>query len=154
MVQILDFPVPPSFLQAPGSFGAADGGTVGGSVYDRILLLIARACGAERRHSSSSWSWGSGRWEEVFNVYAQDRFLLLHPLTHLVLRMEVFIGFFTLFPKSGGRSNDPGDSIDPALLLGCAEQPRHVDQRTELQPRCFLLASSAWAVTKERAKTE
>ena len=35
----------------------------------------------------------------VFNVYAQVRFLLLHPLTHLVLRMRLLQGVFELFPK-------------------------------------------------------
>ena len=37
-------------------FRGLDGGTVGGSADDRFLLLIVRACGAERGHSSSSWS--------------------------------------------------------------------------------------------------
>ena len=32
----------------------------GGSAYDRILFFFAPACGAERRHSSSSWSWRVG----------------------------------------------------------------------------------------------
>ena len=52
----------PSISQAPGSFGA-DGGTVGGSAYDCILFFIAQTCGAERGHSSSSWSRRSCRWE-------------------------------------------------------------------------------------------
>ena len=30
--------------------------TVGGSAHDRILFFVARGCGAERRHSSSSWA--------------------------------------------------------------------------------------------------
>ena len=42
------------------SFGA-DGGTVGGSAYDRILIFFAWACGTERLQSSSSWSSRSGR---------------------------------------------------------------------------------------------
>ena len=46
----------PSFSQAPCAFRGADGGTVGGSADDRIQLYVARACGAERGHSSSSWS--------------------------------------------------------------------------------------------------
>ena len=50
----LDLPIPeeaievpqdlffiPSFLPAPGSFGAADGGTVGGSAYHRIFIHCA-----------------------------------------------------------------------------------------------------------------
>ena len=39
----------------------AEGRTVGGSAYDRILFFVARDCGAERRHSSSSRSWRSRR---------------------------------------------------------------------------------------------
>ena len=37
----------PSFLQASGAPIAADGGTVGGSVHDRICVFFACACGAE-----------------------------------------------------------------------------------------------------------
>ena len=39
------------------SASTADGRTVGGSAYDRILFFGARDCGVERRHSSSAWSW-------------------------------------------------------------------------------------------------
>ena len=46
----------PSISQAPCAFRGADGRTVGGSADDRFLLLVARACGAEPGHSSSSWS--------------------------------------------------------------------------------------------------
>ena len=35
--------------------------------HDRILFFFARACGAERRHSS--WSSRSGQWGEVFKVH-------------------------------------------------------------------------------------
>ena len=38
---------------------------------------------------------------EVFKVYAQDRFLLLHPLTHLVLRMRFFRMVFRTYPPCG-----------------------------------------------------
>ena len=42
---------------------SADGRTVGGSAYDRVLFFSEWACGADRRHSSSSWSWRSRRRE-------------------------------------------------------------------------------------------
>ena len=38
----------PSLSQAPCAFRAADGGTVGGSAYDRIFFFVAWAGGAER----------------------------------------------------------------------------------------------------------
>ena len=121
-----DLVVIPSFSRAQGSASAADGGTVGGSAVDRICFFFARACGAERGHSSSSRSWRSGLSGEVFKVYAQDRiqlrlveqntmtfkfrvvevfkiyvqdrfFQLLHP-HRLVPWMRFLKGFFALSP--------------------------------------------------------
>ena len=77
----------PSFSQAPGSFGA-DGGTVGGSA-DVVSCSSLHGLGAERGHSSSSWSWRSG----AVGFFLQG---LLHPLTHLAL-MKFLHGFRT-FP--------------------------------------------------------
>ena len=35
---------------------------------------------------------------DVFTVYAQDKFLLLHPRTHLVPWMRLLQGFLSTFP--------------------------------------------------------
>ena len=43
-------------LPSHGSFRATDGGTVDGGADDHFLLFVTRDCGAERGHSSSSWS--------------------------------------------------------------------------------------------------
>ena len=48
------------------------------------------------RPGQNSTAFGGGfqfRAVEVFNVLARDRFQLLHPLTHVVLRMK-FLQFF------------------------------------------------------------
>ena len=109
---------------AHDALGAPDGGTVGGSACDRFCFFFACACGAERGHSSSPMVgavdevfkiYSLDRIQQrlveqnsltfqfrvvgVFKVYAQDRFLLLHPLTHLVLQMSLLKGFFALFPR-------------------------------------------------------
>ena len=75
------------------TFGA-DGGTVGGSAYDRVLVFFARICGAE--HVDIPVSHG-GRREEVLKIYAQDRIQLLHLRALLVLRLRFLQGFFELF---------------------------------------------------------
>ena len=83
MVQILDIPVPQMVEQLLEVFRlldtqmlveqaialrkicralcgpcSADGGTVGGSTNDRVLLFPAQ-CRADRRHPCSAWSWSS-----------------------------------------------------------------------------------------------
>ena len=54
---------------------------------------------------------------EVFKVFARDRFLLLHPLTHLVLRMRLDRVFFALFPKikSGRLGRHTGSELSADL---------------------------------------
>ena len=83
----------PSFSQAPGSFGAADGGTVGGSAYGSVLFFFAQACGAERGLVAV------GLVGEVFKVYAQDRFLFYCFILSLTWSDEAFTQVFPLYPK-------------------------------------------------------
>ena len=51
----------PSSSQAPCALRGADGRTVGGSTDDYLLFFVTWDYGAERGHSSSSWSWRSCR---------------------------------------------------------------------------------------------
>ena len=54
----------PSSSQAPCALRGADGRTVGGSTDDYLLFFVTWDYGAERGHSSSSWSWRSCRYQK------------------------------------------------------------------------------------------
>ena len=69
----------------------------------------------------------------VFNVYAQVRFLLLHPLTHLVLRMRLLQGFSNFsqnkkkcedLPHPGVRTGCGLHSLEASSSLAPAHLPR------------------------------
>ena len=67
---------------------------LGGEVFkvyprDRIQQLLVE-------HNSLTFQF---RVMEVFTVYAQDKFLLLHPRTHLVPWMRLLQGFFSHFSQ-------------------------------------------------------
>ena len=111
----------PSVLQSPCAFHGADGGTDGGSADDHFLLFGARACGAERGHSSSSWSWSRRWWTSRFTPrteFGGARFFpaataeqivdtpvprdsrVLHPASSSSgLPVRQIKGFFALFPE-------------------------------------------------------
>ena len=89
--QDLTGPNPAAFC---GLASSAEGGTVGGSADCRVSFLFPLSSRSLPRRSLTFQS----RVVEVFKVHAQDRFLLLHALTHLVLRMRLLHGFFALFP--------------------------------------------------------
>ena len=91
----------PSFSQSPCAFRGADGGTVGGSAYDDILLFVAWACGAERGHSSTSRSWRWCRCQRSSRV-SQDRIQprwLGADRVHIQFLMVVVVGeVFKIYP--------------------------------------------------------
>ena len=93
---IVDVPGPRGGLQG---FRSRQNSTA--SDVEQIVDIPARNRGLQGfRPGQNSTAFGGAeqfRVVEVFTVYAQDRFLLLHPLTHRVLWMRFLQVFFALF---------------------------------------------------------
>ena len=96
----------PSFSQAPCAFRGADGGTVGGSADDHILLFVARVCGAERGHSRTLTF--------QFLVVAEIFFLQCRLLVCRVRQINGFLALFLEGKKVRGRARTRGRNCSPS----------------------------------------
>ena len=94
---------------------------------------------------------------EVLKAFAQDRFPLLHPLTHLVMRMRIFLRFSALFYRRWVRTQGSELGVDfnpwtPAAHLA------HVVLgpgmwRDEAGAEWFQMASGRWYLLTNPAGT-